>query len=164
MTLADILVVMNGGRVEQIGNPLDIYQKPATTFVASFIGAPPMNLMPLASDTLRDQFAGATPGSAGILGVRPEDFVISDGTVPGGIALDLTVETIEQVGAETFVYGARQKDGAGIAANPGELAAGEIIVRVPGTAAPAIGARIRAVAPRDKLHLFSADGRQRIAL
>ena len=47
MTLADILVVMNGGRVEQIGNPLDIYQKPATTFVASFIGAPPMNLMPL---------------------------------------------------------------------------------------------------------------------
>src|SRR3977135_3204163 len=47
MTLADILVVMNGGRVEQIGNPLDIYQKPATTFVASFIGAPPVNLMPL---------------------------------------------------------------------------------------------------------------------
>jgi sn-glycerol 3-phosphate transport system ATP-binding protein len=164
MTLADILVVMNGGRVEQIGNPLDIYQKPATTFVASFIGAPPMNLMPLASDALREQFASATPGSAGILGVRPEDFVISDGTVPGGIALDLTVETIEHVGAETFVYAARQKDGTGIAANPGELAAGEIIVRVPGTAAPAIGARIRAVAPRDKLHLFSADGRQRIAL
>ena len=47
MTLADILVVMNGGQVEQIGNPLEIYQKPATTFVASFIGAPPMNLMPL---------------------------------------------------------------------------------------------------------------------
>jgi ABC-type sugar transport system ATPase subunit len=47
MTLADILVVMNGGEVEQLGNPLDIYQKPATTFVASFIGAPPMNLMPL---------------------------------------------------------------------------------------------------------------------
>jgi len=164
MTLADILVVMNGGRVEQIGNPLDIYQKPATTFVASFIGAPPMNLMPLASDALRDQFASAMPGSAGILGVRPEDFVISNGTIPGGIVLDLTVETIEHVGAETFVYGARQTDGTGIAANPGELAAGEIIVRVPGTAAPAIGARISAVAPRDKLHLFSADGRQRIAL
>ena len=43
MTLADILVVMNGGQVEQIGNPLEIYQRPATTFVASFIGAPPMN-------------------------------------------------------------------------------------------------------------------------
>src|ERR1700691_1357319 len=55
MTLADILVVMNGGQVEQIGNPLDIYQKPATTFVASFIGAPPMNLMPLRSDEIRSQ-------------------------------------------------------------------------------------------------------------
>ena len=58
MTLADILVVMNGGRVEQIGNPLDIYQKPATTFVASFIGAPPMNLMPLRADEIKSQFAG----------------------------------------------------------------------------------------------------------
>jgi sn-glycerol 3-phosphate transport system ATP-binding protein len=164
MTLADILVVMNAGRVEQIGHPLDIYQKPATTFVASFIGAPPMNLMPLASDELRDQFAGAMSGSAGILGVRPEDFVISNATVSGGVGLDLTVETIEHVGAETFIYGSRQQEGAGIAANPGELAAGEIIVRVPGTDAPAIGQRIRAVAPPDKLHLFSADGRERIAL
>src|SRR6201998_1267212 len=46
MTLADILVVMNGGRVEQSGDPLEIYKKPATTFVATFIGAPPMNLIP----------------------------------------------------------------------------------------------------------------------
>src|SRR6202166_186784 len=58
MTLADILVVMNGGQVEQIGNPLDIYQKPATTFVASFIGAPPMNLMELRSDEIRSQLDG----------------------------------------------------------------------------------------------------------
>src|SRR5450830_282940 len=58
MTLADILVVMNGGVVEQIGNPLDIYQKPATTFVASFIGAPPMNLMPLRPDEIKSQFSG----------------------------------------------------------------------------------------------------------
>ena len=58
MTLADILVVMNAGQVEQIGNPLDIYQKPPTTFVASFIGAPPMNLMPLHSDNeLKSQLA-----------------------------------------------------------------------------------------------------------
>ena len=46
MTLADLLVVMNAGLVEQAGNPLDIYEKPASTFVASFIGAPPMNLLP----------------------------------------------------------------------------------------------------------------------
>ena len=79
MTLADMLVVMNGGQVEQIGNPLDIYQKPATTFVASFIGAPPMNLMPLRSDEIKSQLAGDSRASeAGILGIRPEDFVISN--------------------------------------------------------------------------------------
>src|SRR6202171_4717537 len=85
MTLADILVVMNGGQVEQIGNPLAIYQKPATTFVASFIGAPPMNLMPLRADEIKSQFAGdgRGDGGAGILGVRPEDFVISRATLAG---------------------------------------------------------------------------------
>ena len=98
MTLADILVVMNGGQVEQIGNPLQIYQKPATTFVASFIGAPPMNLMPLRSEELTSQIAGVD--GAGIVGIRPEDFVISNETAPGGVALGLTVEAIEHVGAE----------------------------------------------------------------
>src|SRR5205814_8323938 len=118
MTLADILVVMNGGQVEQIGNPLDIYQKPATTFVASFIGAPPMNLMPLRSDELKSQLAGDSRMSeAGILGIRPEDFVISNEPVAGGVALGLTVEAIERVGAETFVYGTRERDIQGIAAN-----------------------------------------------
>ncbi len=65
MTLADILVVMNGGQVEQIGNPLEIYQKPATTFVASFIGAPPMNLLPLRSDDLRSQLGGSAAAGRG---------------------------------------------------------------------------------------------------
>jgi sn-glycerol 3-phosphate transport system ATP-binding protein len=166
MTLADILVVMNGGQVEQIGNPLDIYQKPATTFVASFIGAPPMNLMPLRADEIKTQFAGDSRAAsdAGILGIRPEDFVISSDTMPGGIALGLTVEAIERVGAETFIYGTREHEVQGIAANPGELPPGEVIVRIPGAIGPAIGERIRAVAPREKLHLFSADGRKRIDL
>ncbi|MBR1205332.1 MULTISPECIES: sn-glycerol-3-phosphate import ATP-binding protein UgpC [unclassified Bradyrhizobium] len=160
MTLADILVVMNGGQVEQIGNPLEIYQKPATTFVASFIGAPPMNLMPLRSDELQSQIGGAD--GAGIVGIRPEDFVITGETASGGVALGLTVEAIEHVGAETFVYGSRQREERAIAANPGELPPGEVIVRVPGATGPAIGEQIRAVAPRDKLHLFTADGRKRV--
>ncbi len=171
MTLADILVVMNGGQVEQIGNPLEIYQKPATTFVASFIGAPPMNLLPLRADEIKSQFAGVSraggsraTSEAGLLGIRPEDFVISSDTVTGGIALDLTVEAIERVGAETFIYGTRQHQVQGVAANPGELPPGEVIVRIPGAIAPAIGERIRAIAPREKLHLFSADGRKRIDL
>jgi sn-glycerol 3-phosphate transport system ATP-binding protein len=154
---------MNGGQVEQIGNPLDIYQKPATTFVASFIGAPPMNLMPLTSDELRSQLAGDNRLSeAGILGIRPEDFVISGETIAGGIALGLTVEAIERVGAETFVYGTRAEDEQRIAANPGELPPGEVIVRIPGSEAPPIGEKIRVAAMRQKLHLFSGDGRTRL--
>jgi sn-glycerol 3-phosphate transport system ATP-binding protein len=163
MTLADILVVMNGGQVEQIGNPLDIYQKPATTFVASFIGAPPMNLMPLRSDELKSQLAGdGRINEAGILGIRPEDFVITNETVAGGVALGLTIEAIERVGAETFIYGTRQQEVQGVAATPGELPPGEVIVRIPGAVGPAIGERIRAVAASDKLHLFTADGRKRV--
>jgi sn-glycerol 3-phosphate transport system ATP-binding protein len=163
MTLADILVVMNAGQVEQIGNPLDIYQKPATTFVASFIGAPPMNLMPLQSDEIRSQLPGSAK-EAGILGIRPEDFVISRDAIAGGVALGLTVEAIERVGAETFIYGTREREVQGVAANPGELPPGEVIVRIPGAVGPAIGQRIRAVAAPEKLHLFSADGRKRVKL
>jgi sn-glycerol 3-phosphate transport system ATP-binding protein len=160
MTLADILVVMNGGQVEQIGNPLAIYEKPATTFVASFIGAPPMNLMSTRADEIKSQLGSA--GEAGILGIRPEDFVITDQTPAGGVALPLTVEAIERVGAETFIYGSRAQDEQRVAATPGELPPGEIIVRIPGTEAPAIGENIRVAAVRAKLHLFSGDGRTRI--
>ena len=160
MTLADILVVMNAGQVEQIGNPLEIYQKPKTTFVASFIGAPPMNLMPLRQDPeIKSQLPA---GEAGILGIRPEDFAITRETMAGGVALGLTVEAIEKVGAETFIYGTREREIQGVASNPGELPPGEVIVRIPGAVGPAIGERIRAAAPREKLHLFSADGRKRV--
>ena len=169
MTLADILVVMNGGRVEQIGNPLDIYRKPATTFVASFIGAPPMNLITMNAQEIAAQFAGDSRATAnggvggGILGIRPEDLEIAVGEGhAGGIVLDLTVEAIERVGPETFVYGSRGGDSHAVSAKPGELPPGEVIVRIPGQIAPAIGERIRATAPRDKLHLFAADGRSRI--
>jgi sn-glycerol 3-phosphate transport system ATP-binding protein len=161
MTLADILVVMNGGQVEQIGNPLDIYQKPATTFVAAFIGAPPMNLIPLPDSNIRLNGAG----DAGILGIRPEDFQISDGGTPdGGVAVELTVEAIEKVGAETYIYGMRSQEGdtPAVSAKPGELPPGEILVRIPGQSGPSIGERIRTAAPREKLHLFSADGRKRL--
>src|SRR5215212_4081542 len=129
MTLADILVVMNGGQVDQI----------------------------------KSQLAGdARINEAGILGIRPEDFVITNETVAGGVALGLTVEAIERVGAETFIYGTRQQEIQGVAATPGELPPGEIIVRIPGAVGPAIGERIRAVAASDRLHLFTADGRKRV--
>jgi len=161
MTLADILVVMNAGQVEQIGSPLEIYAKPATTFVASFIGAPPMNLMPLDADGMRARFGGAAT-EAGILGVRPEDLVIAREPAPGGLTLDLTVEAIERVGPETFIYGTRSRHGdlTAISSKPGELPPDDIIVRVPGQEAPAIGDRMFATALPQHLHLFSAAGRR----
>jgi len=166
MTLADMLVVMNGGVVEQVGPPLEVYRRPATTFVAAFIGAPPMNLMPLTAADLGpalDALAIRRPSEA-ILGVRPEDFALARDSAEGHLMLELVVDAIERVGPETFVYGTRQRDGAGqaIGTRPGELPPGEIIVRLPGESAPAIGERIGVTAPRDKLHLFSADGRTRL--
>ena len=163
MTLADILVVMNAGRIEQIGTALEVYQKPATIFVASFIGAPPMNLLPLRSDEIKSQLArNRAAGDAGILGVRPEDFVISSETIAGGIALDLTVEAIERVGAETFIYGTRQHEVQGVAANPGELPPGDVIVRIPGAIAPASASGSRRSRHAKNCIFFTADGRQRI--
>jgi len=149
MTLADLLVVMNAGRVEQIGPPLEVYERPATTFVAAFIGAPPMNLLRVSAAEAAALAPGLTvPQEGGVIGVRPDELRLAstqDGP-PGGLALDLTVTAVERVGPECFVYGA---PGAG---------RGDVIVRVPGTAAPALGEHVRALAGRDRLHLFSLEG------
>ena len=81
-----------------------------------------MNLVPLHSDT---ELKSQVPASeAGILGIRPEDFEITQETMAGGVAFGLTVEAIEKVGAETFVYGTREREVQGVASNPGELPPG----------------------------------------
>jgi len=151
MTLADTLVVMNGGVVEQIGAPLDVYEKPASTFVASFIGAPPMNLLPLTRSgdgcRLPDGSvlpAGSHPrGEAATLGFRPEDVVIGG---PDALALDFEVVAAEPVGAESFLHG--RAGGSGI------------VVRVQGRATALPRDRIRIGVPQDRLHLFGADGKR----
>jgi len=87
MTLAQRMIVMNAGRAEQIGAPLEVYAKPASTFVAGFIGSPPMNLIP------RD---------GRLLGIRPEHL---EPCAPGDASLTLEVDLIEPLGADTLVYG-----------------------------------------------------------
>jgi sn-glycerol 3-phosphate transport system ATP-binding protein len=153
MTLADMLVVMNAGQVEQIGAPLAVYERPATTFVAAFIGAPPMNLirMPPAEFGQVVDATTSLPAEGAILGVRPEDLDLAPhGTRPdNGIALGLAVEAVERVGPESFVYGTLARGG-------------DIIVRLPGQTAPAPGEQAVAVANRSKLHVFAADGRRRL--
>jgi sn-glycerol 3-phosphate transport system ATP-binding protein len=152
MTLADMLVVMNAGKVDQIGAPLEVYQKPATTFVATFIGAPAMNLLKMqgAEPALLLGHRSITREGA-IIGIRPEDLeLIAPGALPGeGIALPLTVSAVERVGPESFVYGTLDRGD-------------NVIVRVPGTHAPTPGDRATAVAHRANLHVFSTDGQQRI--
>jgi len=139
MTLADTLVVMNAGLVEQSGAPLDVYEKPASTFVASFIGAPPMNLLPLA----RLDMANAPQGAVTI-GFRPEDAVVDKAAA--GWSLDATVEGIEPVGAESFLY----------CGTPG----GRIVLRVPGRAVAQPGDRLHVSVEASKLHWFDERGKR----
>ncbi|WP_375597253.1 sn-glycerol-3-phosphate import ATP-binding protein UgpC [Devosia sp. Naph2] len=102
MTLADRLVVMNGGRIEQVGKPIELYDKPASLFVAGFIGSPPMNLLPIAA---LQAIAGGTmpslPTGTDIVGIRPDQVVVGSGE---GVALSGTVELIEPVGGESHLY------------------------------------------------------------
>ena len=113
MTMADRLVVMNGGRAEQTGSPIEVYEAPASTFVATFIGSPSMNLMdaevsddgatlliagsPLALPLARAELAGK-PVTAGI---RPEHLK----PVDAGQGLNLALDLVEHLGADTLLHG-----------------------------------------------------------
>ena len=110
MTLAQRMIVMNAGRMEQIGTPDEVYHRPATTFVASFIGSPPMNLIQGSADGSRFTAGDQTltlPAAAPrvgelILGVRPEHTELSR---TGSVGWPLKVEALEMLGAERLVYG-----------------------------------------------------------
>jgi multiple sugar transport system ATP-binding protein len=103
MTLADRIVVMQGGNVEQIGTPLELYDHPANVFVATFIGAPSMNLL---NGTLSDgqirvgahHFKGPAGSGAVKVGIRPEHLKLSDDGLP------MEVKVVEPTGSETMVF------------------------------------------------------------
>jgi sn-glycerol 3-phosphate transport system ATP-binding protein len=109
MTLADRLVVLNKGRVEQIGAPLDVYRRPASVFVAGFIGAPAMNLLAVSCaggvlhlDGKPLALRGPKDGPL-TLGLRPEDLEpVAPGTAG---ALDLAVTHVEELGPQRLVHG-----------------------------------------------------------
>ena len=109
MTMADKIVVMHDGNVEQIGAPLDLYDRPENLFVAGFIGSPAMNMLHgrieggdfVTDEGVRLPFAAAPPGSEGrraIYGIRPEHFRLD----PDGI--ETTVSVVEPTGSETLVF------------------------------------------------------------
>jgi multiple sugar transport system ATP-binding protein len=123
MTMGHRICIMNKGEVVQVGAPLDVYRAPADTFVARFLGNPPMNLLEVRYDVTDDHavlqleearlaLPGWPPealrphdGKTLILGVRPEDLYETPGDVPGGPALllDAQVDAIEPLGAETLL-------------------------------------------------------------
>jgi len=152
MTLAQRMIVMNAGRIEQIGTPETVYGKPATTFVAGFIGSPPMNLlsgqadgsrMVLGSVTLALPSAAPRAGAL-ILGLRPEHAELhADGLWP------MKVEMIEMLGAERLVHG--------------RLGDSLFTVRIDATLpAPKVGDTVRMSALPEHLHWFDAGTTHRV--
>ncbi|PJE26922.1 carbohydrate ABC transporter ATP-binding protein, CUT1 family [Pseudooceanicola antarcticus] len=134
MTLADQIVVMNRGQIEQVGAPMELYDRPATEFVAAFIGSPKMNLLP-----------GKAIGRDDVktVGIRPEHLHAdqASGDWPA------TAKVVETLGADTVVY-----------ADAGEL--GEITVRLPGKMRLTPGEQLFLSPERENLHLFDQDGKR----
>ncbi len=132
MTLADRLVVLNGGVIEQIGTPLEVYRKPASIFVASFIGSPAMNLITahrtngsaIVGDTalpLPDRIAD---GAEIVLGLRPEDLVPAE--QKGANVLKLAIAYVEELGAHRLVHGHVASQSV-VATVPGEFPLGDTL-------------------------------------
>jgi sn-glycerol 3-phosphate transport system ATP-binding protein len=134
MTLAQRMIVMNAGNMEQFGTPEEVYHRPASTFVASFIGSPPMNLLKNAPSGRRD---GA------ICGIRPEHIDVGD------TGWELQVETCELLGAERLIYG--------------RLGGEQVIVRVEESGpAPKPDSTIHVRPREDRIHWFDAASGKRI--
>jgi sn-glycerol 3-phosphate transport system ATP-binding protein len=155
MTLAQRMIVMNAGRIEQIGTPEQVYGVPATTFVASFIGSPPMNLLngqatasgfQLGGQTLPLPCAAPRQGSL-ILGLRPEH--TEPGTEGDATCWPLQVEVVEMLGAERLVHG--------------HLAGAAFTLRIDGTLTPPKpGQTLHLRVPAERLHWFDPDNGQRV--
>ncbi len=161
MTLADRLVVLNGGQIEQIGDPISVYERPASTFVASFIGSPAMNLITTASANGHLSLPGGAgldapdmgKGAEVILGVRPEHLALASEqpAEAGGLTLDVVAGVLEPVGAESFLYG-----------TVGSETGPQVVIRVPAHARYELGQRVSFTASAAKLHAFDKATGKRI--
>jgi multiple sugar transport system ATP-binding protein len=158
MTLASKIVVMNHGRIEQVGAPLELYRNPRNLFVAGFIGSPRMNF--IKGEVLRMDGTSATIGFAGTeaavnvkagdlkegdpvtVGIRPEHMAEGEA---GTASLKGTIDAVEQLGEASYVYM--------------KLASGDdVIVRAPGETDAAPGGTYTAHVPSRALHVFDVSG------
>jgi multiple sugar transport system ATP-binding protein len=156
MTMADKIVVLRGGKVEQVGTPLELYNRPASKFVAGFIGSPRMNFLTGRIERVADgevsiAVEGAatvrlpttlalSPGEAVSVGIRPEHLSASgEGTWP------VEVDVVEQLGGVSYIHG--------------RLPSGErLVIAEPGQSSLKPGASLRAGAESDAIHVFKSDG------
>jgi len=157
MTLGERLLVMNAGRAEQIGTPMEVYENPATQFVAGFIGSPAMNFLPGRVDgTIRIALDGggaargvkatAGAGRAVTVGIRPEHLVpcaADDAFLSGA------VEMVERLGADSLLHVAH--------------GAGTVIARVAHGVHPDIGTTLHLAADPGQVYLFDAQSGARIS-
>ena len=161
MTLADRIVVLSQGRVEQVGAPMEVYRRPENLFVAGFIGSPRMNLMPVelveagpaeAKVRLGPQVLtvavdarGTAPGAKVTLGVRPEHFQAATGA--DAQSQTLTVRFVESLGSVLYAYGAA----------PG--AQEDLVVQLPGDSSVTAGQALAVRIDPACAHLFDPAGR-----
>jgi len=154
MTLADRIVVLQGGRIEQVGTPLELYNRPDNLFVAGFIGSPRMNLLPgrvtaagkVALGEGGHEVACATGslaiGSKVTLGIRPEHLALA----PAGQGLPLAIDLVERLGGESYLYGTA----TGLP---------QITLRLDGQSEHERGHSVALAFPQQSLHLFDEAGR-----
>ena len=157
MTMADRIVVLRAGSIEQVGAPLELYNRPRNRFVAGFIGSPRMNFLPgrivragesefdldcdgLGVITLPREGRAVNEAQAVSLGVRPEDLLVA---ADDERAWALEVEVVEQHGSSTFLH----------CRAPG----GEVLLHIPGQGDQREGARLRVRPAPGRWHLFGAD-------
>jgi alpha-glucoside transport system ATP-binding protein len=159
MTLADRIVVLSAGRVEQVGAPLELYERPANLFVAKFIGSPAMNIIPATvtaggatttvtltggkSVTLDVPSAESEKGKKASFGVRPEDLRVATGD---DYLFEGEISIVEALGEVTLLY------------IEGLVEGEPIIAKIPGILDAHRGQKMRFAADRNKLHLFDAEG------
>jgi multiple sugar transport system ATP-binding protein len=162
MTLASRIVVLNAGRIEQIGAPIELYSRPANLFVAGFIGAPRMNFLDgrvvaCGGGRISIETAGRTldvprvsvsvgAGASVTVGVRPEDLTVQPGPAPQGVPGEVTL--VERLGGETLVHIRLDADGGSTA-----------IAKLAGDTALRASAAVALSIDPAKCHLFDREGR-----
>ncbi|MCB9730918.1 MAG: ATP-binding cassette domain-containing protein [Deltaproteobacteria bacterium] len=162
MTLADRLVVLDRGVVQQVGSPLEVFERPANRFVAGFIGTPPMNLLDV--EALDPGLRESLPAGCATLGVRAHQLrAVGEGEAlsPGQPRFDVEVLAVEPMGAESWVHGVLAAgEGAAapaVSADAADGAGRRLIWGSPNWQAP-VGERMRWTAEPSALHCFGARG------